>query len=186
MSGERFFPDLETNRLRLRNVTDADIEFIFKLFSDEKVCEFLYDEELYTVKEDAIEFVQWNKNPEEKGSNRWILEAKDSHEKMGTCGFDAWDRTNHIAEIGYDLWHEYWGRGYMKEALVAAIESGFHNMDLNRINAYVALGNTRSTNLLERLGFKREGIYRDKHLFRGEYFDHYSYSLLKREWKEQK
>ncbi|NMH68332.1 GNAT family N-acetyltransferase [Bacillus sp. RO3] len=178
-----FFPELETNRLKLRNVSEADTEFIFKLFSNEKICEYLYDEEIFMKKEDAIEFIEWNTDPEIKGYNRWVIEKKDSNEKIGTCGFDSWDRTNNIAEIGYDLWYEFWGCGYMKEALIAAIESGFSNMKLNRINAYVALKNNKSSNLLESLGFKNEGIYRDKHLFRGKYYDHYSYSLLKKEWK---
>lgn len=107
---------------------------------------------------------------------------KSDKESMGTCGYDSWDRENNIAEIGYDLWKEFWGQGYMREALIAAIYSGFNNMDLNRINAFVALDNLRSARLLESLGFKREGIYREKHFYRGEYFDHYTYSLLRREW----
>ena len=102
--------------------------------------------------------------------------------QLGTCGFHYWDRTNNIAEIGYDLWHECWGQGYMKEALKCAIESSFTNMGLNRINAFVALDNVNSVKLLEKLGFKNEGIYRDKHLFRGQYYDHYFFSLLKRDW----
>ncbi|MCH1626737.1 GNAT family N-acetyltransferase [Fredinandcohnia sp. SECRCQ15] len=186
MSEQRYFPKLETNRLILRNVNDADTEFIFKLFSNEKICDFLYDEELFTKIEDAIEFIEWNTNPEEKGYNRWIIEKKDTNEKIGTCGFDLWDRTNNIAEIGYDLWYEFWGCGYMKEALIAAIENGFNKMNLNRINAFVALENKKSTTTLESLGFINEGIYRDKHLLRGKYYDHYSYSLLKKDWNKQK
>lgn len=182
MIKQRFFPELETERLKLRNVNDGDTEFILKLFGNEEVCEFLYDEEIYTKKEDAIEFIEWNTNPEDKGHNRWVIEKKGSNEQIGTCGYDLWDRTNNIAEIGYDLWYEFWGCGYMKEALIVAVESGFSNMNLNRINAYVALENKKSLNTLESLGFKNEGIYRDKHLFRGKYYDHYSYSLLKNDW----
>ncbi|MDG5472503.1 GNAT family protein [Jeotgalibacillus sp. ET6] len=173
---------METERLNLRNVGKEDIDFIFQLFSSEKVCEFLYDEEMFVNRNDAVDFVEWNAEPEEKGWNRWVLVAKDSSRPIGTCGYDSWDKTNNIAEIGYDLWHEYWGRGYMKEALVSAIESGFSNMGLNRINAFIALENVNSIKLLKNLGFKQEGIYRDKHLFRGKYYDHYAFSLLKREW----
>ncbi|MCT1902872.1 GNAT family N-acetyltransferase [Oceanobacillus sojae] len=177
------FPDLETDRLILRNIGREDIDFIYRLFSNEKVCEFLYDEELFTTKNEAAEFVDWNSEPERKGYNRWILVTKDNdHQQIGTCGYDCWDRANNIAEIGYDLWYEYWGQGYMKEALISAIKSGFDNMKLNRINAYVALGNVNSIKLLEKLGFKKEGIYREKHLFRGKYYDHYSFSLLKSDW----
>ncbi len=73
----------------------------------------------------------------------------------------------------------------MKEALTAAIESGFSNMKLNRINAYVALENKKSSNTLESLGFVNEGIYRDKHLYKGKYYDHYSFSLLKKDWNRE-
>src|SRR5690606_2740041 len=98
------FPTLETKRLLLRNVAMEDVDFIYKHFSNERVCEFLYDEELFTSKQDAIEFVEWNKDPEEKGYNRWVLVQKDNQEPIGTCGYDNWDKWNHIAEIGYDLW----------------------------------------------------------------------------------
>ncbi|CAG9622695.1 GNAT family N-acetyltransferase [Sutcliffiella rhizosphaerae] len=185
MSKQLFFPEIETNRLNLRNVNDTDSDFIFKLFSNEKICEYLYDDEIFTKKEDAIEFIAWNRDPEEKGYNRWVIEGKERKEKMGTCGFHLWDRTNDIAEIGYDLWYEFWGCGYMKEALSAAIDSGFRNMKLNRINTYVALENKKSSNTLESLGFVNKGIYRDKHLFKGKYYDHISYSLLKRDWTKQ-
>lgn len=101
------FPDLETDRLILRNIGREDIDFIYRLFSNEKVCEFLYDEELFTTKNEAAEFVDWNSEPERKGYNRWILVTKDNdHQQIGTCGYDCWDRANNIAEIGYDLWYE--------------------------------------------------------------------------------
>lgn len=65
MSKQKFFPELETKRLKLRNVNGGDTEFVFKLFGNLKVCEFLYGEELFS-KKDAIEFIEWNTNPEEK------------------------------------------------------------------------------------------------------------------------
>ncbi|MBM7837807.1 ribosomal-protein-alanine N-acetyltransferase [Alkalihalobacillus xiaoxiensis] len=183
MPKQPFFPQLETDRLRLRALTDDDAAFIFKLYSNEKVCAYLYDEEVYTSMDDAREFIEWHAEPEKKGRNRWGIERKTDGVLLGTCGFDSWDRYNQIAEIGYDLWPEYWGAGYMKEALVRAIDNGFSSMNLNRINAFVALENYSSFKLLEQLGFKKEGIMREKHLFRGVYYDHYSYSLLKREWR---
>jgi [ribosomal protein S5]-alanine N-acetyltransferase len=176
------FPDLETDRLLLRNVMEEDEEFILRLYSNKKVCEYLYDEEIYETIDDARDFIRYNSNPEENGNNRWCLIRKGNNESIGTCGYDSWDTVNNIAEIGYDLHVDYWGQGYMKEGLNAAIQNGFDNMKLNRINGYVALGNEKSIKLLESLGFKNEGIYREKHLFRGNYYDHFSFSLLKKEW----
>ncbi|WP_421378459.1 GNAT family N-acetyltransferase [Bacillus salacetis] len=176
------FPELETERLLLRNVVSSDRDFIFKLYSNQEVCRFLYDEEIYTSLDDAKEFISWNQSPEETGNNRWIIIRKKDQLPLGTCGFDSWDTFNNIAEIGFDLEVEFWGKGYMKETLISAIHSGFQNMGLNRINAFTALENKRSSTLLESLGFVKEGIYREKHLYRGEYHDHFSYSLLRRDW----
>ncbi|MFW5432881.1 hypothetical protein [Paenibacillus apiarius] len=40
----------------------------------------------------------------------------------------------------------------------------------------------RSARLLQIFHFVREGVIRDKHLFRGQFYDHDCYSLLRREW----
>jgi ribosomal-protein-alanine N-acetyltransferase len=71
----------------------------------------------------------------------------------------------------------------MTEALTEALTSGFENMSLNRVEAVIALENVASIRLVEKLGFQREGVLRDRHLFRGTYYDHYLYSLLAREWE---
>lgn len=152
------FPNFKTDRLLFRNVDNEDVEFI-QAIQCGRVCESLYDEELFVSRNDAKEFVEYNKNPEEKGYNRWVLVKKGAkQEQIGTCGYYNWDRMNNIAEIGYDLWHEYWGQGYMKKALISVIESGFNHMKLNRINAYVALDNVNSMKLLEKLGFVKKII----------------------------
>ncbi|CDQ17780.1 ribosomal-protein-alanine N-acetyltransferase [Halobacillus karajensis] len=178
-----YFPQMETQRLWLVNINHNHTNFILKHFSDEKVTQYLYDEEDLTNYSQAVALVDWFSQPEQKRYNRWVIESKESGRfPMGTCGFHQWDQHNHIAEVGYDLYPDYWGKGYMKEALTAVIHSGFENMHLNRIHAYVAVKNTRSAGLLERLGFQCEGVYRDKHHYRGEFYDHYIYSLLRREW----
>ena len=70
----------------------------------------------------------------------------------------------------------------MSEALGAAIPMGFKEMGLNRIQAMINPDNARSKKLAGRMGFKEEGVMRDKYLFRGKYYDHCCFSLLKREW----
>lgn len=183
MKETKNFPEMETSRLRLRELRLNDAHFILNLYSDENVCKFLYDEELYTNIDEANNYIEWNTYCENKNHNRWGIIRKADGVIMGTVGFHLWDRYNHIAEIGYDLAEEFWGEGYMSEAVEKCLEHGFDFLRLNRIQAYVAPENHSSIRVLEKLGFKKEGIYRDKHFFRGEYYDLYCYSLLKREWK---
>lgn len=174
---------LETNRLILRELKEEDIDFVYNHFSNEDVCKYLFDEEPLAQREEALEIINWYKDFELKDHNRWAIELKESGRLIGTCGFHCLDRKNNIVEIGYDLNKDYWGRGYMTEALKVSIDVAFNNMQLNRIQAFVYIGNEGSYKLLEKLKFIREGIIRDKHLFRGKYYDHYCYSLIAGDWK---
>jgi [ribosomal protein S5]-alanine N-acetyltransferase len=176
-----FFPDLSTDRLLLRGVRESDSTFIFRHLGDVDVCRHLYDAEPYTTIEEAEELIRLFIDPEGKTLNRWIIVEKASDEPIGTCGFGYWDKENNIADIGYDLGPAHWGRGYMTAALTAALASGFDNMSLNRVEAVIAVENVASFRLVEKLGFEREGVMRDRHLFRGMYYDHYLYSLLARD-----
>ncbi len=180
-----FHTELETERLRLRVLTEKDESFIYTLFSNEEVSRYLYDEEPFKEKSQAEEFIQWYSPLEERPFNRFGIEHKTKGVLIGTCGYHEWDQVNHMAEIGYDLLPDYWGEGYMNEALHALLAFGFTNLELNRIHAYIALKNSRSKNLLSKLNFSDEGIFRDKHLYKGVYYDHHCFSLLRKEWQNQ-
>jgi [ribosomal protein S5]-alanine N-acetyltransferase len=180
------FPDFTTERLVLRELSLNDTDFVYKHFSDLDVCKYLLDEEPLSQVSEAEDIINWYLSPEGKNHNRWGIEIKVDSTLIGTCGFHCWDKKNNIAEIGYDLRSKYWGRGYMSEAMQVALKNGFENMRLNRIQAFTYIENEKSIRLLERFGFKNEGIIRDKHYFRGQYYDHYCFSLLKREWNQAK
>jgi len=173
---------LETENLILRPIEMSDRDFIFKQFSDPKVCQYLVDEEPFTKIEEAEALIKFYTLPEPRRQHRWIIVRKSDGKPIGTCGYHQWIIRHNSCEIGYDLCPPYWGKGYMTEALTKAITMGFKDIGLNRIQAFVDVRNTRSVNLASRLGFTNEGIARDKHLFRGKYYDHYCFSLLKREW----
>ncbi len=49
----------------------------------------------------------------------------------------------------------------MTEAMKAVLNHGFRKLNLNRVQAFVYVGNDKSCNLLKRLGFKSEGIIRE-------------------------
>lgn len=175
-------PNLETERLILRSLSDSDVQFIYQHFSDDDVCRYLYDSEPLTSIEEAQELIDFYTDPSQDNRNRWCIIEKTSGTSIGTCGFHRWNKVDNIAEIGYDLQGSAWGHGYMSEAMKAALDAGFAHMNLNRIEAFTYVENERSVKLLERLGFMTEGVVRDKHLFRGTYYDHFCCSILRREW----
>ncbi len=65
-----------------------------------------------------------------------------------------------VANIGYILRRDRWGRGYMTEAAGAVAAHGFDKLGLQRIGADVDPDNAASIGVLEALGFAREGHLR--------------------------
>ena len=178
------FPQLETTRLVLREITLNDAEFYFRHFNNEKVvegCCFPGPKNLKAAKEE-LEFYCINPFKDNRGI-RWGITRKGSNELIGTLGYYEWNKTARRAEIGYDLDPAYWGQGVMTEALGAVLKFGFEQMGLNRIQAIIDSENARSLKLVCRLGFKKEGVLRQRSHFKGQFRDDVCFSLLKNEWQ---
>jgi ribosomal-protein-alanine N-acetyltransferase len=75
------------------------------------------------------------------------------------------------------------GRGYTQEALVALLDYGFSELNLNRVEADIDPRNIGSAKSLERVGFTKEGHLRENCIVNGELTDRALYGLLRREWK---
>jgi ribosomal-protein-alanine N-acetyltransferase len=179
------FPQLETDRLTLREMTLDDVEFYFRHFNNDKIVEgscFPGPKSLEAAREE-LELYCIKSFKENRGI-RWGLVRKGSNELIGTCGYYDWNKTVRRAEIGYDLDPAYWGQGIMTEALRAVLRYGFEKMGLNRIQAIIDSGNTRSLKLVHRLGFQNEGVLRQRSYFNGQFLDDVCSSLLKKEWTE--
>ncbi|MDH4214222.1 MAG: GNAT family N-acetyltransferase [Candidatus Thorarchaeota archaeon] len=182
MSRSSPFPILETQRLILRQLTVDDSENWFKNLSDDEVAVLIGMEPLENVEESKSIIKSFSDRYEKRNGIAWAIVLKEDYTFIGTCSYEKIDKENRSGEIGYDLLKEYWGRGFMTEALRIIIEYGFENLNLNRIEAHTAAINMASRDLLRRLGFSEEGISRDSSFFRGEFRDDCYYSLLRREW----
>lgn len=177
------FPCIETDRLCLQSLTTEHTDFIFRHLSNPVVTQYLLDEPPVADYSEAQEIVRFYLESAGKSHNRWIIVHKSKDQPIGTCGYHKWDKRYFRAEIGYDLDPDFWGQGYMTEALGAVISNGFENMRLNRIDALVYVENKPSILLLQRLGFTQEGLLRDYFCLDNHFYDHYIFSLLKKEWK---
>ncbi len=109
----------------------------------------------------------------------WAVELASTHEMIGTCCLFNADLTSKHAEIGFGLHRPFWGNGYMSEAARAVVDCGFDLLQLHRIEAEIDPRNTASARVLERLGFVREGLLRERRMIDGEISDGAIYGLLR-------
>ncbi|MFO7610898.1 MAG: GNAT family protein [Clostridia bacterium] len=103
---------------------------------------------------------------------------------MGLVEIDGISNSNGFAwvSIGFGAKTER-GRGFGFEAMSLAIEFAFSELNLDRLQLNVISYNTAGIRLYEKLGFVREGVYREAVLRDGVRHDLYLYGLLRREWK---
>ncbi len=80
--------------------------------------------------------------------------------------------------IGYWMGAPFAGRGYMSDAVRALIPFAFGALRLHRLEAACIPTNAASVRLLERLGFRREGLARQYLCINGVWEDHLLYALL--------
>ncbi len=105
---------------------------------------------------------------------------------VGSVAFVKIDKGNRSAEIGYWLSENMQGKGIMSQSCERLIQYGFENMNLNRIEINAAAENSKSLAIAKKLGFHYEGTIRESLFFNGNFYNGEKYSLLKREWIENK
>jgi len=178
------YPRLETERLILRWLQIGDADFILKEWGDLEVTYYMRDEEPLKTREQAEEMLRHLQKPKTYHEMRWWgIGLKPEGNLIGTIGYYKWDKPHHHAEVGYDMWPDYWGQGLMPEALRVVVQYGFEEMELNRIEATTHTENQRSQRVLAKLGFQNEGVLREYYCRDGIYNDQIQFSLLRREWK---
>ncbi|MFZ6691659.1 GNAT family N-acetyltransferase [Undibacterium sp. SXout20W] len=172
------FPNLNTQRLHLRRITDADKGQIFKAMSDEYVVKHLGCS--YETLAEAQTLLDWYELIFHHEVGIWwgICLYDAPAQLIGACGIHDWDRQQHSAELAFWLLPEHWRKGYMKESLYAVMTHCFSTLLLHRLQARVDAGNSASQTLLLQCGFQQEGILRDAEFRGNEYFDVFLYARL--------
>lgn len=180
------FPTIETERLSLDPIVANDREQVLALFSDPKVVEY-YDLAPITDIKKVDELIAFFGQRYNDGVGiRWAIRDKDSKKLLGTCGFNSWVPAMRSAVLGYDLIQQYWGKGFVSEAVSAILHAGFDGQlscgSLNRVQADTVPGNDASERLLRRLGFTHEGLRRQAGFWKAQYHDLNCYGLLKEDY----
>ncbi len=169
-------------RVRLRRMDEADVPALFAVYSDEEATRYLARPRM-TERAHAEEMLARIQAGYADGTSLQLaIERNADGAFLGVCLLFNFNPRGARAEIGYILGRQHWRRGYLSEALPALIDHAFGAMGLNRLEADIDPRNTASARVLERLGFRREGLLRERWIVNGESSDSAIYGLLRQEW----
>lgn len=147
---------VRTERLVLREFVEDDWRAVLAYQSNPRYLRFYPD----TGKSEADArafvgmFLRWQR---ERPRHRFQLAItlSETAALIGNCGVRIVAPDRQLAEIGYELAPEQWGKGYATEAARAMLALGFNHLNLRRIEAECIGENVRSVHVLERIGLRR-------------------------------
>jgi len=174
---------LRTERLLLRPLRENDAPAIFAIRSNPTVMRY-HTTTPWAELNLATAWIARNVAAMQSGAYLSLgIERTEDQALIGTCGLFNLDEQCRRAEIGYELNHDAWGKGYMHEALLTLLKYAFSTMSLNRIEADIHPDNIGSAKSLERLGFQKEGYLRERWIVGDEVSDSVLYGLLQSDWR---
>lgn len=178
---------LQTKRLILRSLRGSDQESLIANINNIRVSKWLLLVPYPYMQKNAhwwINHAQQETKKQPRTDYNFGIELKQAKSIIGGIGITHVDSYQGTAEVGYWLGVRYHRKGYGTEALRAILDFAFKNLKLRRIESGVFVGNTPSRKLLERFGFKKEGLTKEGRRCRadGKIKDEYKYGLLKRNY----
>jgi RimJ/RimL family protein N-acetyltransferase len=177
---------LQTPRLLLRPLLGSDAPALFALKSDPVVARY-GSGPAWSDPQATVAYLQDCHDAMASGELvQMAIVRREDDAFVGTCNLCDFDTQCRRAEVGYSLLTSAWGRGYANEAVSALLDWGFDHMDLNRVEADIDPRNAPSARALERLGFVREGLLRERWIVDGEVCDSWIYGLLRADWRARR
>jgi len=180
---------LETERLILRRLTDADVENVFALDSDPAVMRFING-----GKPTPREVIETETLPRllddygrADGYGLWAAIEKSTCEFIGWLSLrpDEGDLEN--VELGYRLRQSAWGKGYATEGSQALVDKGFSDLGAQRIFATTMTVNAASRRVMEKVGLKYVRTFHESwpESIEGTEEGDVEYALTRSEWERQ-
>lgn len=177
---------LETDRLRLRHFKMKDLNDFFAYAKSDKVgpmAGWKPHGTRYESKKLLKNFI--------REKNVWTIWHKEDDKSIGSIGLHEDTRRDMSKEeclcLGYVLSEDYWGEGYMVEACKEILKYYFEEKYLDYITVYHYDFNLQSKRVIEKLGFRFEGVLRSASRdYKGRLYDTYAYSISREEYLENR
>jgi [ribosomal protein S5]-alanine N-acetyltransferase len=174
------FPNLETERLQLHRLTNADVDHIIALRGNPLAMKYIPRPLIETKKAALAHLKMIDDNIENNIAINWGVYLKEINDFIGFMGIYRIQPENFRAEIGYMVLPQYSGKGFTTEAIKAILTYAFDVLQFHSIEGVIAPENIASERVLQKNGFVKEAHFIENEFAMGKFWDGVVYSLLKR------
>ena len=175
---------IETLRLQLRPIELSDALEIQKAAGIRDIADTMISLPHPYPDGEAERYISRRQNEREANcSVTFVIERKMGKEFCGLIEVRDIDREHSQGEMSFWLAKKAWGHGYMSEVVQVIVQYGFEVLSLNRLYAYHMQRNPATGRVLEKNGFKQEGLLRQRVQKWGQYEDVAILAILNQDWQ---
>lgn len=177
-----------TERLELRAFTPEEADELLALrLSNQAFLEPLEpirSESYFTLAGQRADIIQNEQGRERDQAYVYAVRLRENGQLLGRAALTGIARGPfQNANLGYFLDEAHNGRGYMTEAVKGVLELAFDKLGLHRVQAGVMPRNAPSLRVLEKAGFRREGLAERYLKINGKWEDHVLFGITIEEWE---
>jgi ribosomal-protein-alanine N-acetyltransferase len=177
--------ELQTERLKLREIALSDLENIHQLHSLPEVTEFNTLQVPDSIDTTNQLILQWRSAVREFPRTKYVFCIEDTQDEfIGLAGLNTGKPGYKSAEIWYKLHPKSWNKGYATETALRILKLCFDELELHRVEAGCAVGNSASIKVLEKIGMINEGRSREILPIRGQWLDNFKFAILESDFQK--
>lgn len=175
---------LKGKNIRLTSLREEDFNKIYEWYNDAYSLRLFDTIPSYPYSEEHIS--NWIKE-KQKSRNDYIFAIRSivDNDFIGYIDLNSISWNNRVATLSIGIGaSDVRGKGYGTEAMQLILQFGFHELNLHRIQLCVLSYNKPAIGLYEKVGFVKEGSFREYVQRDGKKYDMYLYGILYEEWIE--
>jgi ribosomal-protein-alanine N-acetyltransferase len=178
--------ELRTEDLILRKVRREDASLYYqRIGSREAVTRYMLFQP-HERQTDTVETVENVLRRYETGRcYRWAIALKEDDSIIGIIELLRFDEEAGTCSFAYMIGNDFWGKGYGTQALKAALNFGFEQMELAAVEADHMAANPASGAVMRKAGMVHVRTDEGKYQKNGQIFDAPVYRITREMWDHQ-
>ena len=173
MEGIEVIEEVNDENLYLRKISKEDITFFFQSLKNRDITSYLSLGPLMSYEHSRRLIKNYLKSWEKYNQFNYIIELRDNKKITRIGSVSLWNINWLHQRSGIGIWilPTFWKRGIGAKTITLIKNIGFNHLNLNRIEAYIAVKNDRSINMFKKCGFIEEGTLKRYLNLNGEFQD---------------
>lgn len=177
------FHPLETPRLRLRKLDMGDVDAYFhRIGSSKAVTRYMLWEPHKDISESTASIQKALPRYETGKYYRWAIALKSDDSLIGILDLLKFDEAAVTCSFAYMLGEDFWNQGYGTEAVAAAFDFAFRELQIDTILCDHFAENPASGAVMQKAGMLPTGVIPRKYEKHGIFHDAVTYRITKEDW----